>query len=225
MVKAGQLVTLITFVLMLNVTTAQSINYNYDSLGRLTKVTYPNGSTIKYAYDAAGNRIKKTIIQSPIYGVCPHSNTSFYAGTNDLSKNYKWQVDTGNGFINVVNDTTYSGASTPTLALSSPPTRFNGYSYRCILSDNVGSDTTALQSLKFSILWSGAIDNHWENSLNWGCNILPDENTDVIIPSGLSNSPILSSNAAVRSLTLSNGSTLKVNNGYHLLIKGVDKKQ
>jgi YD repeat-containing protein len=30
--------------------------YAYDALGRLTQVTYTNGTTIVYTYDAAGNR-------------------------------------------------------------------------------------------------------------------------------------------------------------------------
>ncbi len=30
--------------------------YTYDARGRLASVTYPNGTSINYAYDAAGNR-------------------------------------------------------------------------------------------------------------------------------------------------------------------------
>ncbi len=36
---------------------AWSLSYEYDSLGRLTKVTYDNGAWVQYAYDASGNRV------------------------------------------------------------------------------------------------------------------------------------------------------------------------
>ncbi len=35
---------------------AENIQYVYDELGRLTRATYPNGVTVDYSYDAAGNR-------------------------------------------------------------------------------------------------------------------------------------------------------------------------
>lgn len=57
---------LLYFLLLGAHLSAQTINYNYDSLGRLTQVIYPDGILIKYAYDAAGNRIKKSVVQSPI---------------------------------------------------------------------------------------------------------------------------------------------------------------
>ncbi len=35
---------------------SDSITYEYDSRGRLKKITYLNGTTIQYNYDNAGNR-------------------------------------------------------------------------------------------------------------------------------------------------------------------------
>ena len=36
---------------------AFAVDYSYDALNRLTKVTYDNGAFIAYSYDAAGNRL------------------------------------------------------------------------------------------------------------------------------------------------------------------------
>lgn len=35
---------------------AMADTYTYDQYGRLTGVTYSNGSSVTYTYDAAGNR-------------------------------------------------------------------------------------------------------------------------------------------------------------------------
>ncbi len=44
--------------LVTSMTTLEGVtNYEYDAIGQLTDVALPNGSTIQYRYDAAGNRI------------------------------------------------------------------------------------------------------------------------------------------------------------------------
>lgn len=44
---------------------AGSAAYQYDTLGRLTQVTYSNGVVITYVYDAAGNRTSQTVSGVP----------------------------------------------------------------------------------------------------------------------------------------------------------------
>ncbi len=40
---------------------ADSVSYTYDELGRLSQVTYSNGTVITYTYDTADNRTTQTI--------------------------------------------------------------------------------------------------------------------------------------------------------------------
>jgi len=51
-------------VLVCGTANAGSVAYQYDALGRLTKLTYSNGVNITYTYDAAGNRTTEVITGS-----------------------------------------------------------------------------------------------------------------------------------------------------------------
>lgn len=44
---------------------AATASYTYDSLGRLTTVTYSTGVTITYTYDASGNRTQTVTTGAP----------------------------------------------------------------------------------------------------------------------------------------------------------------
>lgn len=52
-------------VVCAGVALAGSVVYTYDTLGRLTKVTYASGVVITYTYDAAGNRTAQVITGAP----------------------------------------------------------------------------------------------------------------------------------------------------------------
>ncbi|HEV7782833.1 MAG TPA: PKD-like domain-containing protein, partial [Chitinophagaceae bacterium] len=63
--------------------------------------------------------------------ICAGANTSFTV-TATGAVSFQWQVDNGGGFVNVVNNANYSGATTTTLSLTNVPASFNGYLYRAV---------------------------------------------------------------------------------------------
>ncbi len=92
-------ITFIAFIFFVNIVSAQTANYDYDSLGRLKQVTYPDSSIIKYRYDASGNRTN-SIIQNgcatrtkPI--ITANNNLTFCQGdsvtlTSSSGNSYLW---------------------------------------------------------------------------------------------------------------------------------------
>lgn len=70
--------------------------------------------------------------------VCTDKVTTFsVAVTAGTSPTFQWQVSTdgaGNVFTNISNGGAYSGVTTATLTVTTPPVSMNGYIYRCIVS-------------------------------------------------------------------------------------------
>lgn len=208
----------------LNFTIADTNVVRYDSV-KFQFIAKDTGTThILFNYrgfnDTAFVYLSYTEENANVTNLCPQGNTSFSAGINDPTKTYQWQVDAGSGYSNVVDNSIYSGAQTSTLNLFASPTSLYGYSYRCIISDNVGTNITTPQTLKFIITWTGASNTAWENSANWNCGILPDENTDVVINSGIQLYPILNSNVSIRSLMIKSAATINISNGFKLNLTG-----
>ncbi len=62
------------------------------------------------------------------------SNTTFIVTATGTTPTYQWQVDTGSGFVNLVNGAPYSGVTAATLNITAAPITMNGYVYRCVVS-------------------------------------------------------------------------------------------
>ncbi|MEZ5018221.1 MAG: hypothetical protein R2800_14275 [Flavipsychrobacter sp.] len=93
-----------------------------------------------------------TVNESPVVTVqpanttvCENATANFSVTATGAGLTYQWQESTNGGatFTNIVNGGIYSGATTATLGLSSPPTSANNNQYRCVVS---GTCTPAVNS-------------------------------------------------------------------------------
>lgn len=71
-----------------------------------------------------------------------------------------------------------------------------------------------------TIIWNGNVNVVWGNANNWDCGSSPGTATVVIIPSGLTNYPVVFSNVEVKSVILKPKSTIIVFNGALLKVNG-----
>lgn len=178
---------------------------------QITKIPYLDGYFLQFNVTGF-SEFWITMAPAPVN--CLGSSKSFTAASSGTS--YQWQVNTGTGYSNVAEGGIYSGTATATLQLTNVPTAYSGYKYRCVLDGANGPDN----ELRFVLTWTGAVNTSWANIGNWSCATLPDDYTDVIIPTGLTNYPVISSSTSVRKLTTMAGSSVTVGTGINLGIKG-----
>ena len=147
----------------------------------------------------------------------PCANDTVLLTSTVRGSTYQWQVNTGSGFVNVVNNTNYSGSAALNLYINNPPSGWYGYQYRCLVD---GISYSAVLLLKFTAYWNGSYSTAWENPLNWNCGFVPDANTDVIINNGPPHSPTVSSTSSCRSVSSRPGTMITVKPGADLIITG-----
>lgn len=147
----------------------------------------------------------------PVY-VCP--GVSFTLSSDISGNSYQWQVNTPSGYINLEENSNFSGTLGPVLTLSNLPSTAYGWEFRCVVNGNHYSRS---YKLRFLAYWVGAVSHAWENPANWLCGGIPDANTDVLIQC-MYNSPIISSNASCRSLMLMNRQQVQVAPGFTLTV-------
>lgn len=138
--------------------------------------------------------------------VCPGSNFTLPAPLTGTF--YQWQAKPETGeWANIVDNAVYNGTQTAVLQFTNAPSNFYGYQFRCLV-DGVPSSIVA--TLRFEVVWSGALNNDWSNTANWNCGKLPDTQTDVVLRYGAQ--VLVPSNTSVRSLRLQNGTSISMGN-------------
>lgn len=75
---------------------------------------------------------------------CDSSTTlNFKVTATGTNLSYQWQLNTGSGWNNLVNNSTYSGATAPTLTLPLVLYSMNGYQYRCVVTGTCSPTATS----------------------------------------------------------------------------------
>jgi hypothetical protein len=162
------------------------------------------------------------VLQKAVYVIqqgCIGSSVQFTVA-NQPGYNYQWQVNTGAGFVNLVNNGSYSGVNSAVLTINSPTTTMAGYHYR-VVQTNVNESILSQEFiLKFTSQWVGGISSNWHTAGNWSCHTVPDSNTDVIVKSGTSFQPVVSASAACHTLNLYEMAQLLIRTGFGLQVAG-----
>jgi len=154
---------------------------------------------------------------------CTGSSVSFITQvTSDQQFSYQWQqkVSENTNYTDIVGETSKD------LVLTNISSDLEGILYRVKIKAISNSEDGSVNGCKVTFSkpaqiiindlfeWSGAIGNDWNDPLNWLCETIPTQDTDVTIPQGLQNYPVLENGAAgkVRNIALEDGSRLEVLN-------------
>jgi len=197
----------------------------YDSTSFMYVAKDTGTTSVIFTYNGLQDTIAVYItspIDKNIATLCPTGNTIFFSGISDITKTYQWQVDTSGVFVDIIDNAYYTGTDSSTLVINGTPSQWYNNRYRCIISDAIGYTISDVFTLRFRQSWTGAVNTSWENPGNWSCSVIPDAYTDVFVSTGLTNYPIVNSNAVCRKLDVKPGATVQVNAGYELILTGND---
>lgn len=81
-----------------------------------------------------------TITRKPVPAIVCEGDDAHFSidAVSWLQNYYQWQVNCGNGWVDVINDNVYSGAQTNYLVIHNANLNMNGCFFRCIVSNDAG---------------------------------------------------------------------------------------
>lgn len=184
----------------------------------ITYLTFSNTPTPLVVSNQGGTAVTNVTYSkgTVTFSLPPCNGGSTTVTSNITGLGYQWQLNSGGGWNNISDNSTYSGTNTSTLVINNVPATMTGFQYRCLVNGLFSN----VFILRFYTFWKGTINDAWENPGNWSCGSVPDANMDIFINSSL---PLLEikSNVSCRSLHLSPGTTVNVFPGFTLTITGL----
>ena len=108
-----------------------------------------NGKTPHYSNLIEICVLPKSDAVIPNVTICSGNNTNFIATATGNGLSYQWQVNTGSGFSDLINNAFYSDVTDDTLHITGAIFGMNSYNYRCVITSScpvktIQSDTAQL---------------------------------------------------------------------------------
>ena len=174
-----------------------TVNYSFSQNGC-------SGSTSADISIVAGPSATISYDGSPY---CSNSGTATVTLTGDTGGTYSagagLSINSSTGDIDL-------GASTPgTYTVS----------YTIDPASPCGQFTTTASITITTGIWTGASNSDWNNAANW-CGGVPTNASDIIIPGGLSNYPLVDGNYTIHDITIANEALITLNSAGILTITG-----
>ena len=198
------------------------------TVSNLTAATYYRAVVASGSCSNANSSTASIVIAPPVTGalsgtasICENGSTNLSVALSGIKPwSFTYNANGANPVtINNIITTPYSFAVSP-LATTTYTLVSVTDSLGC-LAAVTGMTSNAVVSITTSSTstWTG-VSSNWFDGNNW-CGGIPTNTKDVLIPSGISNMPVITGgNAAVRNITINSGATLTIQNDGFINVAG-----
>jgi trimeric autotransporter adhesin len=135
------------------------------------------------------------------------------------NSSYTWAALAGL-FTDPAGTIAYTGTPTATVYANPASTA----TYTVTATSTAGCQNTA--NVTVTVLppgvstWTGAINTDWNNVGNWNCGGIPTITSEVVIPAGRPNYPVITLNVEIKKLTVDPATSVTVATGFNLKLNG-----
>jgi sortase (surface protein transpeptidase) len=164
--------------------------------------------------------------------ICNGSSYALNGHTYTTSGTYRDTLHSVNGCDSIIVtqltvNPTYSN-NNPKVICNGSSYVLNGHTYttsgtyRDTLHSVNGCDSIIVTQLTVNAqgVWTGTTNGDWNNTNNWSCPAIPTSSTDVTIPSGVPNMPVITTVAIARNIEINTGGSLTLGSSSQVSIFG-----
>ena len=125
--------------------------------------------------------------------ICPGGTGQFTFTSTSGTGPFTLTID-GQNYSGVTSGTPFNAIPNPTGTTNYTLTSITDAANGCVRTSGIAG---ASATITVAYQWTGAIDSDWGKTGNWSCNFIPTALTNTLIPSGVTNMPVITSPDAV----------------------------